>query len=482
MRSAGAEPRAFSFTGLPPYSREEAALTNWLVRAFPDGPGWIEWVQDAFAQFLERPAGLEVRLTQRHSVDPTQGEVKYAFTSDEIVIGRDPQAGVCLPVRSVASRHACLSVARGRCFLEDLGSSLGTYVNKIRLAPKTPCALVSGDCFDVFPYSFEVQLRQLWEPDSRVEVEAGNALPVTWAAFQESAPRDRIDFPVDVTPGGAVCFEASQFFLEQFLLRLLLPLGIVPDRLGLDDADSGFFELLVTSLAARVNWDLSFPFQAAAGPLGARPDYAGHTRGLAMPFTVRILGLTGVFRLFLPFAFMAAASQVYTAACRSGPDALLSWAFPVSAGHVDLTMGEVESLERGDVVLYTGAAELLIPGDPRRGWAISAAAGNLGEARIDNYFEGPSLTNEQPFPAADEAGGVRPDLGQLPVRLHIILGEKEMTLAEANALVRGSILALDLNNDGAVQLAVNGKIVGEGRLVEIEGRLGVRILSWRTGA
>ena len=72
-----------------------------------------------------------------------------------------------------------------------------------------------------------------------------------------------------------------------------------------------------------------------------------------------------------------------------------------------------------------------------------------------------------------------PDLSQLPIRIHVILAEKEMTLSEASGLTRGAIVDLDCEKTGIVSLAVNGKVLGQGQLVDVEGRLGVRILSWR---
>jgi type III secretion protein Q len=73
-----------------------------------------------------------------------------------------------------------------------------------------------------------------------------------------------------------------------------------------------------------------------------------------------------------------------------------------------------------------------------------------------------------------------PDLTQLPVRVHVILSEKEMTLEQASGLTRGAILDVDCDKSGIVSLAVNGKVLGEGRLVEIDGRFGVKILAWRS--
>jgi len=77
------------------------------------------------------------------------------------------------------------------------------------------------------------------------------------------------------------------------------------------------------------------------------------------------------------------------------------------------------------------------------------------------------------------SGQAVPDFSRLTIRLHVVLGEKELTLTEANGLVRGTILELDRSKTDPVQLAINGKIVGDGELVDVDGRLGVRILSWR---
>jgi type III secretion protein Q len=60
----------------------------------------------------------------------------------------------------------------------------------------------------------------------------------------------------------------------------------------------------------------------------------------------------------------------------------------------------------------------------------------------------------------------------------VVLGEKELTLGDVERLARGSILELDTGKADPVRLAVNGKCVGKGELVEIEGKLGVRITEW----
>ena len=81
---------------------------------------------------------------------------------------------------------------------------------------------------------------------------------------------------------------------------------------------------------------------------------------------------------------------------------------------------------------------------------------------------------------AGEVANLRPDFGQLPVLLHVVVGEKEMSLAEANGLVPGSIIELEAREGEPVDLAINGTRVGKGELVKVEGKLGVKILNWRS--
>ena len=85
---------------------------------------------------------------------------------------------------------------------------------------------------------------------------------------------------------------------------------------------------------------------------------------------------------------------------------------------------------------------------------------------------------------SDEIGGdsaglmAKPDLTTLPIRLHVVLAQLEMSLAELNTIVPGSIVELNREKSEPVQIAINGKIAGQGDLIEVEGKLGVRITGW----
>lgn len=71
-----------------------------------------------------------------------------------------------------------------------------------------------------------------------------------------------------------------------------------------------------------------------------------------------------------------------------------------------------------------------------------------------------------------------PDLAQLPVRLHVVLGQVDLSLADISRMMGGTVLELDKGKSDPVYLAVNGRILGSGELVEVDGKLGVRITGW----
>jgi type III secretion protein Q len=72
----------------------------------------------------------------------------------------------------------------------------------------------------------------------------------------------------------------------------------------------------------------------------------------------------------------------------------------------------------------------------------------------------------------------KPDLSSLPIRLQVILSQIELSLDDLGRLMTGSIIELDRGKSDSVHLAANGRVIGSGDLVELEGKLGVRIIEW----
>jgi type III secretion system YscQ/HrcQ family protein len=157
----------------------------------------------------------------------------------------------------------------------------------------------------------------------------------------------------------------------------------------------------------------------------------------------------------------------------------VSWLFPISVGYAELTGAEVATIETGDVVLLERESAILFPNALERGWRLQPRSGNITRAVLDKYFERGYLSGKDHEHGSSLNSAAIPDLAELPVRMHAIVGEKEMTLGDAQQMIAGVIVELDGAKSDPIRIALNGKIVGAGELVEISGKLGVRILSWK---
>lgn len=84
-----------------------------------------------------------MRVTLRVIAGPQTGRVFTFEQHETFMIGRSEDSHFCLPQDRYFSRHHCiLEIAPPQCFLRDLGSTNGTFVNGIRVET---CYLKSGD-------------------------------------------------------------------------------------------------------------------------------------------------------------------------------------------------------------------------------------------------------------------------------------------------------------------------------------------------
>lgn len=86
-------------------------------------------------------------------------------------------------------------------------------------------------------------------------------------------------------------------------------------------------------------------------------------------------------------------------------------------------------------------------------------------------------------PAAEEAApsdevpieGVEAAAG-IPLQVHVVIGNKKTNLADLLSLKKGAILELEKGIDTTVDLVVQDKVIARGELVEVDGRMGVRLI------
>ena len=67
----------------------------------------------------------------------------------ETVLGRDPGCGLVIPLENVSRRHCMLRHRDGEVYVQDLGSTNGTWVNEQEVRPPEERVLQSGDLIKV---------------------------------------------------------------------------------------------------------------------------------------------------------------------------------------------------------------------------------------------------------------------------------------------------------------------------------------------
>jgi len=64
----------------------------------------------------------------------------------------------------------------------------------------------------------------------------------------------------------------------------------------------------------------------------------------------------------------------------------------------------------------------------------------------------------------------------VPIQLVAVMGKKMITIKEILSLSKGQVIELNRFPNEAIDLVANGKLMAKGELVEIDGKLGVRII------
>jgi type III secretion system YscQ/HrcQ family protein len=176
---------------------------------------------------------------------------------------------------------------------------------------------------------------------------------------------------------------------------------------------------------------------------------------------------------------------------------------PIVVAEVGVTIAELEQLTAGDVIVLAGmtaasAAQVQLAISPHTSIIAEVSGHKLTVARA-----GKSMSNTDGATGAKPAAAARPAapaakpgaapagaaatpapvepviapaaVEDLPLRIVFDLGEVELSIAELKALVPGQVIDLAREPGNAVRVSVNGRRIGAGEIVEIEGRLGVRI-------
>ena len=196
--------------------------------------------------------------------------------------------------------------------------------------------------------------------------------------------------------------------------------------------------------------------------------------------TLRFGPAWGVARVWVPDRCAGA-----EAPCRSLGTLVVPLA--LEAGEGELEAADLASLRPGDVVVlddcWWSSERLLrarVVGSRRTSWWCDEA---LRVTRIETGLEAPMgegrvMSEESSTaPDGDEKTDVVARVGDAPVALSVEVARLSLPLEELARLREGEILATGCPIGGRVVLRAGDQVVGEGELVDVEGEIGVRLLS-----
>jgi type III secretion protein Q len=147
------------------------------------------------------------------------------------------------------------------------------------------------------------------------------------------------------------------------------------------------------------------------------------------------------------------------------------------AGWVDLSAGALRSIAQRDVVLLDECLlkdnRLMALLSPRLGVLCA-----LDESAL-RVLEGVQEIMSDVDDSVAASSGLMDDV---PVRLTFDLGEREISLGDLRSLEPGYLFNLGRDPKSTVSIRANGRLIGDGELVDIEGRVGVSVLHFNLEA
>ena len=112
---------------------------------------WQELKQQGTLLSSQKKPGIHVDVKMENGK-----EFKYHFWQPEIVIGRGSHCNISLGDEALSTSHVRISFHHGQWWLEDLGSTNGTFLNKEQIT--VPTVIITGDQFKCGNTNFSVRI------------------------------------------------------------------------------------------------------------------------------------------------------------------------------------------------------------------------------------------------------------------------------------------------------------------------------------
>lgn len=399
-------------------------------------------------------------------------------------IGRGDACPLQLPHAAVSTEHAELRVERGQAFVMDLRSTNGTKRNGEGLVPLMPTPLQPGDRINLGPFLLTVMALGPSAKTGGFEVRCTEPRErASLGLFKTAHPADR--FLRVRLSGEALFLRVPPHFMRACWQRSS---ELQHDELG--PMEEGAAQYVFDRVARALATEIEEPLELSSWLSPTEAEREGQSESLWLQSDVLLKSGDNEF-----LTSVSLAARPLTVAPSLRPPADLAFAASVVLGVVRLKVAEWTQVEPGDALV----PDVFWP----RGFVSGGGKGELGGAwlRVSSFWFGGTLLGsdagatlriEKPWlrspgedwlMAEDDALGAGP--ASLPVHdlelcVAIELDRFPVTLGELQGWRAGEVLTLRQGPQDPVRLVVETglqrRVLAEGRVVVVNGKLGIEIL------
>jgi type III secretion system YscQ/HrcQ family protein len=486
---------SYKFTGIEKISSSEVKTLNQANARLFDS----EQISKILASVAEalllydiyNAEGIDIQLTVRPVGEISKAQ-QYRLPNPSILLGRSNDNNVVLKSPLVSKKHAEIFRRGVEYYLKDLNSNNGTALNDVKLTSGSDVSLRNDDVVRIDPFEIIVGLPQ--EVVRRPLTINMNSIRVA----RQNRSKGHICVFFQVQPSN----QTGALLIEQQVARWMVQKILTGQHDSSvspwTEIEAGFLEYLAARLLSTIN------------PLiqnnrlmleSAEMEESAFQSWLSKQSSCIELALTADTEIGLAYAFLYLPETLFSdsGAVSVPTDFLgradwlkkLPYTFSIQLGASFLSADQISLLENGDIILLDRAQIKLTDGKPqgkaelrsnrlRRG-AISGSLDYVdGKAKltIEALFEEglKAMADANKKAEGQQTAGTEGVLSSIEIPVIVEFARLNFTLDELSVLKQGQIIEIAKSQPDVVDLSVDGKVIANGKLVDVEGKMGVRIL------
>ena len=495
------EYQPYRFTSLESIPRDQVTLLNRANRFLVTSETQARILKSVSETFLAydiyNVTDMEIGLLVKPAGNVSKPQF-FQLKKPAISVGRINENDISLKSPLVSKKHAEIFLRGTEYYLKDLGSNNGTLLNQVKLSPGAEVLLKNDDTIRIEPFEIVVGLS--------VEV-SKRPLEFTLQSVRvakEVKASGQIQTFFQIQPSN----QTAVLLMDQAAARWMVQKIITGHKESAlspwTEIETGLLEYLACKVFSVVNPALNgsrLLFESVQSDSGVFQQWAAKQEKfveLVFGAQTEIGMLYGI--VYLPVSIIpekSPLSPVEELFNKAEWLRNLKYLFSVNLGVSLLLQDQISALDEGDIILLDrseisldkngpkGKIELRSEGLQRgtiRGSLLCDEKGNslitiesLYQEGLKSMTEANKKTEEAPAnPAEEVVSGI-----EIPVTVEF--ARVNFTLEEISSLKEGQIIEMEKSQSELVDLSVDGKVIANGKLVDVEGKLGVRLMKVMKG-